>query len=32
VELFVDFSDIDNVFVVGNSNREEQEELEEIFN
>ena len=29
VRLFVDFSDIDNVFVVGNSHREEQEILEE---
>ena len=29
VELFVDFADIDNVFVVGHSNREEQEKLEE---
>ena len=28
VELFVDFSEIDNVFVVGHTNREEQEELE----
>ena len=29
VELFVDFADIDNVFVVGHSNREEQEKLEQ---
>lgn len=29
VELFVDFIGIDNVFVVGNDNREEQENLEE---
>jgi rod shape-determining protein MreC len=32
VKLFVDFSNIDNVFVVGNSNREEQEKLEESIN
>lgn len=32
VELFVDFANIDNVFVVGNNNREEQEELEESIN
>ncbi len=32
VKLFVDFSNIDNVFVVGNSNREEQEYLEESIN
>ena len=29
VELFVDFSDIDNVYVVGNDNMKEQEALEE---
>lgn len=29
VELFVDFTDIDNVYVVGNDNMEEQEALEE---
>lgn len=28
VELFVNFSEIDNVYVVGHTNREEQEELE----
>ena len=28
VELFVDFSEIDNVYVVGHTNREEQQELE----
>ena len=32
VKLFVDFSNIDNVFVVGNNNREEQENLEESIN
>ena len=29
VELFADFSSIDNVFIVGNDNREEQEKLEQ---
>ena len=29
VELFVDFADIDNVFIVGHKNRKEQENLEE---
>ena len=32
VKLFVDFSNIDNVFVVGNNNREEQKLLEESIN
>jgi rod shape-determining protein MreC len=32
VELFVDFTNIDNVFVVGHSNREEQKELEQSIN
>lgn len=32
VELFVDFTNIDNVFVVGHSNRQEQKELEESIN
>lgn len=32
VELFVNFSEIDNVFVVGHTNREEQEELEKSIN
>lgn len=32
VELFADFSSIDNVFVVGNDNREEQEKLEQSIN
>jgi rod shape-determining protein MreC len=29
VELFADFSSIDNVFIVGNEYREEQEKLEQ---
>ena len=32
VELFVDFTTVDNVFVVGNDNREEQEKLEQSIN
>ena len=32
VELFVDFATIDNVFVVGNDNMEEQEKLEQSIN
>ena len=32
VELFADFSSIENVFVVGNDNREEQEKLEQNTN
>ena len=32
VELFVDFTNIDNVFVVGHSNRQEQKELEQSIN
>ena len=32
VELFVDFASVDNVFVVGNENREEQEKLEQSIN
>ena len=32
VELFADFSSIENVFVVGNDNREEQEKLEQNIN
>ena len=31
VRLFVNFSNIDNVFVVGNNNREEQEKLENVI-
>ena len=32
VELFVDFTNIDNVFIVGHSKREEQEKLEQSIN
>ena len=32
VELFVDFANIDNVFIVGHSKREEQEKLEQSIN
>ena len=32
VKLFVDFAEISNIFVVGNSHREEQEALEESIN
>jgi hypothetical protein len=32
VRLFVDFASIDNVFVVGNDNKKEQDTLEQSIN